>query len=175
MKHNIFGDKHNIFGDNIQEPIFKHTETFGKPLMKLPSDKGDSDIGEDTSPYRDVEADDFLGTDEENELLQDDSEDMESKESDDKSRKQKENNVQPLTINVDMQKSSHVVTSPVQQVPKSGNKIRKEVQDNKLPDGNDMTESRSEEGTKQHDTSSCSSSSNCSTCVTSSSSSGSSS
>ena len=174
MKHNIFGDKLSIFGDIIQEPIFKQMETFGKPLMKLTSDDGDLDIGEDTSPYGDVDDDDFPGTDEENALLQDDSEDMENKENDDKSRTQKEEQVEPLTINVDMQKSGQVVTSPDQQLQKSGNKIMKEVEEKKNPDENDMTQSRSEEGTKQHDTSTCSSCSNCSTCITSSGSSGSS-
>ena len=73
-----------------------------------------------------------------------------------------------------MQKSSHVVTSPEQQLQKSGNEISKEVEEKKIPDENDMTHSRSEEGTKQHDTSTCSSISNCSTCITSSCSSGSS-
>ena len=174
MKHNIFGDKLSIFSDNIQEPIFKQTETFGKPPMKLTSDDSDLDIGEDTSPYGDVDDEDFLGTDEENALLQDDSEHMENKENDDKSRTQKEKQVQPLTINVDLQKSGRVVTSPDQQLQKSGNKITKKVEEKKIPDENDMTQSRSEEGTKQHDTSTCSSSSNCSTCISSSSSSGSS-
>ena len=174
MKHNIFGDKLSIFGDNIQEPIFKQTETFRKPPMKLISDDSDLDTGEDTSPYGDVDDDDFLGTDEENALLQDDSEHMENKENDNKSRTQKEKQVQPLTINEDLQQSGQVVTSPDEQVQKSGNKITKEVEEKKIPDENDMTQFRSEEGTKQHNTNTCSSSSNCSTCITSSSSSGSS-
>ena len=174
MKHNIFGEKLSIFGDIIEELIFKQTETFGKPPMKLTSNDGHSDIGEDTSPYGDVDNNDYIGTNEENALLKDDSEDMDNKENNDKSRRQKEKEVATLTINVDMQNSGHVVISPVQQLQKSGNKITKEVEEKKIPDENDMTQSRSEEGTKQHDTSTCSSSSNCSTCITSSGSSGSS-